>query len=199
MVGGADRLLIMFHDQHGVAEVAQPPQRAEQALVVALMQSDRRLVQHVQHAGQPGTDLARQADALTFATRQRGRTARQRQVIQPDIDQELQPLADLAQDAARDLLPLRRQQCRSPYRTTSTPCGWKAPTPRRCSCRRRAPPALPASAARRCRPHRASPPGSATSPRAPRRCRFPASGVAGCAARPRTAWSPCRRARRPCR
>ena len=64
MVGGADGVLVMFHHQNGVAEVAQPPQRAQQAFVVALVQADRGFVQHIQHAGQAGADLAGQADAL---------------------------------------------------------------------------------------------------------------------------------------
>jgi hypothetical protein len=53
VVGGADRVLIVLHHQHGVAEVAQPPQRAQQPLVVALVQADRGFIQHIQHAGQP--------------------------------------------------------------------------------------------------------------------------------------------------
>ncbi len=50
VVGGADRILVMLDHDHGVAEVAQPAQRIEQARVVALVQADRRLVQHVEHA-----------------------------------------------------------------------------------------------------------------------------------------------------
>ena len=52
MVGGEDRLLVMFHHQHGVAHVAQRLQRVEQPRIVALMQADRGLVQHIEHAGE---------------------------------------------------------------------------------------------------------------------------------------------------
>ena len=50
VVGGADRLLVVLDDDHGVAEIAQPRQRREQLPVVALVQADRRLVEHVEHA-----------------------------------------------------------------------------------------------------------------------------------------------------
>jgi len=39
----------VLHDEDGVAEVAQPLERADQLAVVALMKADRRLVQDVQH------------------------------------------------------------------------------------------------------------------------------------------------------
>ena len=52
VVGGADRLLVVLDDDDGVAEIAQPRQRRQQLAVVALVQADRRLVEHVEHAGQ---------------------------------------------------------------------------------------------------------------------------------------------------
>ena len=66
-------------------------QRFEQARVVALVQADRRLVEHVEHAGEAGADLRGEADALALAAGQRAGGARQRQIIEPDIDQEFQP------------------------------------------------------------------------------------------------------------
>jgi hypothetical protein len=50
VVGGADGgLVVLDHDQ-GVAQVAQPDQRLDEAVVVALVQPDRRLVEDVEHA-----------------------------------------------------------------------------------------------------------------------------------------------------
>ena len=63
--------------------IAQMRQRIEQPVVVARMQPDGRLVQHVQHAAQLRPDLRRQADALRFAAGKRGRGTLQAQVIQP--------------------------------------------------------------------------------------------------------------------
>ena len=50
VVGGAHRALVVLDHEHGVAEVAQPLERRDQLLVVALVQPDRRLVEDVQHA-----------------------------------------------------------------------------------------------------------------------------------------------------
>jgi len=57
VVGGADRVFVVLDHQYAVADVAQVFQGADQAVVVALVQADRRLVQHVHHAGQAGTNL----------------------------------------------------------------------------------------------------------------------------------------------
>ena len=111
VVGGEDRVLVVLDDDHRVADVAQPLQRLEQPRIVALVQPDRGLVEHVEHAGQPRADLRRQPDALALAARQRARVARQRQVVEPDVVEEAEPLADLLEDALADLV-LRRRQLR---------------------------------------------------------------------------------------
>ncbi len=89
VVAGADRLLVVFDHDHGVAEVAQMGERVEQALIVALVQADRGLVEHVHHADQAGADLAGQPDTLRLAAGQGLGAAFQRQVVEPDVDQEL--------------------------------------------------------------------------------------------------------------
>ena len=61
---------------------------AEQPGVVARVQADRRLVEHVEHAGQAAADLAGQADPLALAAGERRRAAGQRQVVEADVDQE---------------------------------------------------------------------------------------------------------------
>ncbi|CAH0326741.1 hypothetical protein SRABI106_04759 [Rahnella aquatilis] len=73
MVGSADRVFVVLDHNHRVTEVAQVDQGFQQTLVVALMQADRRLIQHVHHAHQTGTNLARQTDTLGFAAGQRFR------------------------------------------------------------------------------------------------------------------------------
>ncbi|VAU68739.1 Uncharacterised protein [Klebsiella pneumoniae] len=50
VVRGADRIFVVLDHDYRVAEVTQVNQRAEQAFVVALVQADRRLIQHVHHA-----------------------------------------------------------------------------------------------------------------------------------------------------
>ena len=67
VIGQANGIFVMFHHDHGVAQIAQAREGAEQALVVALVQADGGLIEHVHHADQSRTDLARKADALCFA------------------------------------------------------------------------------------------------------------------------------------
>ena len=106
VIGGADGVLVVLDHDHGVAEVAQPLQRFQQPRIVALVQADRRLVEHVEHAGQAGADLRGEPDALALAAGQRAGGARERQVIEPDIDQEFQPRADFLEDAHGDFVLL---------------------------------------------------------------------------------------------
>ena len=49
------------------------------------MEPDAGLIEHVEHAGQPRTNLRGQADALRFAAGQAPRGARQRQVVEAHI------------------------------------------------------------------------------------------------------------------
>ena len=73
----ADGVLVVLDDDQRVAEVAQPDQRLDQPVVVALVQPDRRLVEDVEHADQAGPDLGGQPDPLRLAAGQRaGRAGR---------------------------------------------------------------------------------------------------------------------------
>ena len=103
VVGVADRVLVVLDHDHGVAEIAQAVQRAQQPIVVALVQADRRLVEDVHHADQAGADLAGEPDALRLAAGERLGAAIERQVVEADVAQEAQPLADFLDDLRRDL------------------------------------------------------------------------------------------------
>ena len=61
---GADGVLVVLDDDERVAEVAQLDERLDEPAVVSLVESDGRLVEHVEHSGEPGSDLRREADAL---------------------------------------------------------------------------------------------------------------------------------------
>src|SRR5207253_2885769 len=67
-----------------------------------LMQTDRRLVEDVDHAHQTGADLCREADPLRLAARERRRTALECEVVEPDIDEKAQTGPDLLQDHPGD-------------------------------------------------------------------------------------------------
>ena len=103
VIGGAHRLFVVLDDDHRVAEVAQLLERGEEPRVVALVQPDRRLVEDVQHADEPRTDLRRQPDALRLAARERLGRAAEREVVEPDVDEEAQTLAHFLEDRAGDL------------------------------------------------------------------------------------------------
>ena len=66
----ADGVLVVLDHDDGVAQIAQSDERVDQPPVVALVQTDRRLVEHVQRADQARADLAGQTDALRLATGQ---------------------------------------------------------------------------------------------------------------------------------
>ena len=102
VVGDADGLLVVFDDQHGVAQTPEALERVDEALVVALVQTDRGLVEDVQHADETRSDLGGEADALGFTTRQRAGRAAERQVVEPHVEQEAHAGVDLLQDLLGD-------------------------------------------------------------------------------------------------
>jgi hypothetical protein len=57
MVRAADHVLVMLHDDDGVADVGQVAERRDEAVVVALVQADGRLIEHVARAHQAAADL----------------------------------------------------------------------------------------------------------------------------------------------
>ena len=98
-----DGLLIVFDHDQRVAEVTQVVQRFDQAFVVALVQADGRLVEHVHDADQAGADLRGQADALRLAAGKRLGRAGQSQIVEAHVVEEAQAGADLLQHLPRDL------------------------------------------------------------------------------------------------
>ena len=101
-VGGADGVFVVLDDDERVAQVAQRDERVDEPPVVALVQADARLVEHVEHPREAGADLGRQADALCLTARERGRRAGEVEVAEPDPDQEVEADLDLAQHLGRD-------------------------------------------------------------------------------------------------
>ena len=90
-------LVVLDHDDR-IARIAQLLEAADQPLVVALVQTDGRLVENIKHVHQLRADLGRQADALALAARQRTRGTGQGEIAQSDFDEEAEPLADLLDD-----------------------------------------------------------------------------------------------------
>jgi hypothetical protein len=94
----------MLDDQHGITGVGQAAQAGEQPCVVARMEPNGGLVEHVENPGQPRADLGRQTDALTLASRETRRRPVQAQVTHAHVGHELETLDDLAKNQLGDLL-----------------------------------------------------------------------------------------------
>ncbi len=106
MISGANRVFVVLHHNHGITEIAQMDKCTQQALVIALVQADRRLVQYIHNANQARTNLARQTDTLCFTARKRFCRAGKCQVIQTDVNEEFQAITNLFKDFFRNLRPL---------------------------------------------------------------------------------------------
>ncbi len=118
----AHHLLVVLDDEDGVAHVAEPLERRDEASVVALVEPDRRLVEDVEDADELRADLRRQPQALRLAARERLRRAVELEVADADVLEERQPLADLLEDAPPDqLLRLRRARARRRSAAPSSP------------------------------------------------------------------------------
>ena len=93
----------MLHDDDRVALIPQSLERGDKALVVALVQSDARFVEYVEHIHQACANLCGKAYALTLTAREAHAAAREREVVEPHIEQELQAAAYLLQYLCRYL------------------------------------------------------------------------------------------------
>ena len=77
-------------------------QRAQESLVIALVQADGWFVKDVHDADETGADLTCQPDALCFAPGKRFSTAIDRKIIEADVAQKSKPFADLLDDPVRN-------------------------------------------------------------------------------------------------
>ena len=112
VVGRAHRVLVVLDDDDRVADVAEPLEGGDQAVVVAGVEADRGLIEDVEHPDQPRADLAGQPDPLRLAAGERRRGAVERQVVQADVGQEPEPAADLLEQLLGDR-PRERVERRS--------------------------------------------------------------------------------------
>src|SRR5258708_3360996 len=102
MIGFEHRLAIVLDHQHGVAEFLEALERCKQALIVALMKSDRRLVEDVEHADEARADLRGETDALALAAGEAARRAIECKVFESYVGEKIQPLANFLQNEFAD-------------------------------------------------------------------------------------------------
>src|SRR4051794_18778320 len=94
MIGGQHNIFIMLHYQYTVPYITQIFQGCDQSLVIALMQANGWLVQHISDSLQLRSDLCCQADPLRFTPAERAGRTVQCKVSKSYIQQKLQAFTD---------------------------------------------------------------------------------------------------------
>ena len=102
-------LRIVLDDHQRIACRAQPMHHFDHPVHVARMQSDRRFIEHEQRVDQRRAERGRQIDPLHFTAGQRAALPVERQITDADIDQKLQPRAQLVEQHFARLIERRRQ------------------------------------------------------------------------------------------
>ena len=110
VVGRADHVAVMLDHDDGVAEVAQPLERADQAVVVGRVQADARLIEHVGYADQSEAELGGESHALGLASGERAELSVECQVIEAGVREEGQTLLEPLARLLRRLDRLERRQ-----------------------------------------------------------------------------------------
>ena len=98
VIGGTHRIFVMLDDDDRVTKVTQLLERFQQTIVVTRVETNRGLVENVEHANQATADLACEPDALRFSTGKRGSRPIEREIVESDVQQKAQTAADLTQN-----------------------------------------------------------------------------------------------------
>ena len=93
---------VVLHHYHRVAEVSQPDECVQELAVVALVKADRRFVQNVKNAYKTRADLTGKSDPLSLPTRQRGGPSCEREIVEPDVQEEFRACLYLAENPVGD-------------------------------------------------------------------------------------------------
>src|SRR5436309_2404479 len=104
IIGVPDCVRIVFHDEDRISQVAQALECGQETIIVALMQTDARLVENVQHAYERSPDLRRQPDTLRLTAAERAALAVQGQIAKADVLEKAEPGSNLFDDLKRNFL-----------------------------------------------------------------------------------------------
>jgi hypothetical protein len=102
VVGRGDHRRVVLHHEQGVPGVDQLAQERDQASGVVAVKAGRRLVQHVQHAGELVPHLRAEAKPLRFAAGERAGGPVERDVREADPEQEVEAAPQLVEERSRD-------------------------------------------------------------------------------------------------
>ncbi len=109
-IGGAHELRVVLDDEQRVARVAQLLEHADDAVEVARVQADARLVEHEQRVHERRAERRREVDPLHLAARQRARLAIEREITQADVAEETEPAGYLGEHELGRVVERRRQR-----------------------------------------------------------------------------------------
>src|SRR5208282_461059 len=109
-VGGAHDVGIVFDDQDRVSQIAQVVQDLDQAVCIATVQADGRLVKHIQGADETRTERSSKLNSLRLATGQRGGQTVKRQIFKADFVKETQAFPKFDKQLFRNRGLLRRER-----------------------------------------------------------------------------------------
>ena len=90
-------------------KTTQPLQHKKQTIVITLIKTNKKLVQHVHHTDQSRTNLKNQPNALHLATEENINKTIQRKIIQPNINKKLQTTTNLLNNFFNNNLLLSKQ------------------------------------------------------------------------------------------
>ena len=68
IVGCHHGFFVVFHHNQGIAQVPHLSQRLNETGVIALVETDRRLIQDIEDPAEVGTNLGGQTNTLRFPT-----------------------------------------------------------------------------------------------------------------------------------
>ena len=94
----------MLYHYHGVAQLLQLAQYLDQSGGITAVQTDARLVEDIHAAHQRRTQIGGQVDALAFTSGKGIRESVERKIAQSHIQQELQAMGNLGEQALGYLL-----------------------------------------------------------------------------------------------
>ena len=102
MIRSANGIFVMLHDNDRITKVTQVFEGADQAVIIALVQTDGWFIQHIHDPHQSGPNLGGQANALGFSAREGFCRTIQAQIGQPHVHQKFQTTADFLEDSFGD-------------------------------------------------------------------------------------------------
>lgn len=104
VVGSANSVFVVLDDDNGITDIAQALERLDQALVIALVKADRRLVQNVQNAHERAPICVARRIRWASPPESVAEARSERQIVESDIDQKTQAIQDFLDDAPADKL-----------------------------------------------------------------------------------------------